>query len=82
MADPLLPSESSTEHNEHEPPKRHEWRNARGFLSYLIDLDTGRTLARIMFREEGCYFASVSTSDEFTTHETQEEAARWCAERV
>ncbi len=60
---------------------RHKWQTERGFIAYLVDLDTGNTIARILLREPGCYMASV-TSGESSTHETEDDAKRWIAERV
>jgi hypothetical protein len=59
---------------------RYRWENYGGPSNFLVDPDTGRTIARIstLTRIE----AFVEATGEWSIHASAEEAAHWIAERV
>lgn len=62
---------------------RLEWHQSHGgFVAYLVDLDTGNTVARMLLREPGCIMAAVNETGEQTTVETEEAADAWIRDRL
>ena len=66
--------------NETVEKARYEWR-ARTSIGLAIDLDSGRVLARVYFREPGCYLAEIIGGEQ-STHGTEYAAYKWCDERI